>query len=124
MRSCRERKKALNQERKTRRNRIMGPVYMTQSTGSRVPASCADFAKPSDFEDTQLDQHGRETLSDTIHFLCLGENQAEFPWGRTTGATSVRGNETYAQFNQNRMLLKHSLDQHDTASCPIFAISA
>ena len=38
-RSCRERKKAPNQERDARRNRIMGPVYMTQLSGRQVPAS-------------------------------------------------------------------------------------
>ena len=38
--SCREQKKAPNQERKARRSRVMGPVYVTQSTGSQVPASC------------------------------------------------------------------------------------
>jgi len=38
--SCHERKKAPNfKERKAGRSRIMGPVYMTQSTGGRVPAS-------------------------------------------------------------------------------------
>jgi hypothetical protein len=47
--SCRERKKAPNQERKTRRNRIMGPVYMTQSAESMF-VQVADFAKKSDFE--------------------------------------------------------------------------
>src|SRR5262249_23154343 len=35
-RSCRERKKALKQERKGSRGRIIGPVYMTQSTGGRI----------------------------------------------------------------------------------------
>ena len=39
-RSCRERRKEPNQERKARRSRIMGPVYTTQSIGRRVPASC------------------------------------------------------------------------------------
>jgi len=43
----------------------MGPVYMTQSTGAGF-LQAADYAKPADFEDPQLDQHGRETLSDTL----------------------------------------------------------
>src|SRR5215472_15642966 len=52
-RSYRERKNTPNQERKTRRNRIMGPVYRMQSTGRRVPASYY-CAKQSDFEDTRF----------------------------------------------------------------------
>src|SRR6516165_6835587 len=54
-RSCRERKKAPDQERKARRNRIMGPFYTTQSTGRRF-LQVADFAKQSDFDDTQVDK--------------------------------------------------------------------
>src|SRR5262252_240655 len=51
-RSCRERKKAPNQERKARRNRIMGPVYTTQATGSRF-LQVADSANQSNSEDKQ-----------------------------------------------------------------------
>src|SRR6516162_9678535 len=49
-RSCRERKKAPNQERKARRSRVMNPVYVTPSIGARF-LQVADFAKRSDFDD-------------------------------------------------------------------------
>ena len=76
-RSCRERKKAPNQERKARRSRIMGPVYMTQSTGGRVPASDSFYEAIGYCGHTRLP--GLGPFSESPHRTVVWEESLAWP---------------------------------------------